>query len=174
MCWSRPCGALLRAVYGGSQAVDRACFSTPENDRRDTSIAMTLRCLFVDFNSFFASVEQQDDPRLRGKPVGVVPVLAATTCCIAASVEAKKLHGIGTGGRDVKSEVGGIMVLSAMEALIEDDEIEVLLVVGKPPAKEITSGRSVILRISRIAELWMARALSENKRLKSSEKACPE
>ncbi len=58
---------------------------------------MTLRCLFVDFNSFFASVEQQDDPRLRGKPVGVVPVLAATTCCIAASVEAKKLHGIGTG-----------------------------------------------------------------------------
>ncbi len=58
---------------------------------------MTLRCLFVDFNSFFASVEQQDAPRLRGKPVGVVPVLAATTCCIAASVEAKKLHGIGTG-----------------------------------------------------------------------------
>lgn len=58
---------------------------------------MTLRCLFVDFNSFFASVEQQDDPRLRGKPVGVVPVIAATTCCIAASVEAKKLHGIGTG-----------------------------------------------------------------------------
>lgn len=57
---------------------------------------MTLRCLFVDFNSFFASVEQQDRPELRGRPVGVVPVLAATTCCIAASTEAKE-HGIGTG-----------------------------------------------------------------------------
>ena len=58
---------------------------------------MTLRCLFVDFNSFFASVEQQDRPELRGKPVGVVPVVAATTCCIAASVEAKLEHGISTG-----------------------------------------------------------------------------
>lgn len=57
---------------------------------------MTLRCLFVDFNSFFASVEQQDQPELRCRPVGVVPVMAATTCCIAASVEAKQ-YGIGTG-----------------------------------------------------------------------------
>lgn len=57
---------------------------------------MTLRCLFVDFNSYFASVEQQDEPRLRGRPVGVVPVLAPTTCCIAASVEAKQ-HGVRTG-----------------------------------------------------------------------------
>lgn len=57
---------------------------------------MTLRCLFVDFNSYFASVEQQDEPRLRGRPVGVVPVMAPTTCCIAASVEAKR-HGVGTG-----------------------------------------------------------------------------
>lgn len=57
---------------------------------------MTLRCLFVDFNAYFASVEQQDDPRLRGRPVGVVPVMAETTCCIAASYEAKAF-GVKTG-----------------------------------------------------------------------------
>ncbi len=57
---------------------------------------MTLRCLFVDFNSYFASVEQQDDARLRGRPVGVVPVMAETTCCIAASYEAKAF-GVKTG-----------------------------------------------------------------------------
>jgi DNA polymerase-4 len=55
-----------------------------------------LRSLFVDFNSYFASVEQQLNPALRGRPVGVVPVLAETSCCIAASYEAKAL-GIGTG-----------------------------------------------------------------------------
>jgi DNA polymerase IV len=52
--------------------------------------------LFVDLNSYFASVEQQDRPELRGKPLGVVPMLADTTCCIAASYEAKA-HGVKTG-----------------------------------------------------------------------------
>ena len=50
---------------------------------------MTLRSLFIDFNSYFASVEQHEDPSLRGRPVGVVPVDADTTCLIAASYEAK-------------------------------------------------------------------------------------
>ena len=57
---------------------------------------MSLRYLFVDMNAYFASVEQQDFPELRGKPVAVVPVMARTTCCIAASYEAKK-YGIKTG-----------------------------------------------------------------------------
>lgn len=58
---------------------------------------MTLRCLFVDFDSFFASVEQHDNPALRGRPVAVVPVESMTTCCIAASKEAKRDYGIKTG-----------------------------------------------------------------------------
>jgi DNA polymerase-4 len=57
---------------------------------------MSLRALLLDFNSYFASVEQQLRPELRGKPVGILPVMAETTCCIAASYEAKRL-GIKTG-----------------------------------------------------------------------------
>ena len=57
---------------------------------------MTLRSLFVDFNSYFASVEQQENPALRGRPIAVVPVMANSSCCIAASIEAKK-YGVKTG-----------------------------------------------------------------------------
>ncbi|MBI1332230.1 MAG: DNA polymerase [Armatimonadetes bacterium] len=51
---------------------------------------LPLRSLYFDLNSYFASVEQQLDPKLRGKPVAVVPTMADTTMVIAASYEAKK------------------------------------------------------------------------------------
>ncbi len=55
-----------------------------------------LRWLFLDLNSYFASVEQQLQPALRGRPVIVAPVGSDTTVAIAASVEAKR-YGISTG-----------------------------------------------------------------------------
>jgi DNA polymerase IV len=57
---------------------------------------MPLRALLLDFNSYFASVEQQLRPELRGRPVGILPVMAETTCCIAASYQAKRF-GVKTG-----------------------------------------------------------------------------
>ena len=49
--------------------------------------------LYLDFDGFFASVEQQVQPHLRGRPVGIIPFagVAARTCVIACSREAKML-----------------------------------------------------------------------------------
>ena len=60
------------------------------------AMAAFMHSMFIDFNSFFASVEQAQRPELRGRPVVVVPLLAESTCCIAASREAKPF-GIKTG-----------------------------------------------------------------------------
>ncbi|NUM88066.1 MAG: DNA polymerase [Bdellovibrionales bacterium] len=57
-----------------------------------------FRWLLLDLNSYFATVEQQLNPKLRGRSVAVVPLLADTTSVIASSIEAKKL-GIKTGTR---------------------------------------------------------------------------
>lgn len=51
----------------------------------------------IDFDSFFASVEQELHPEFRGKPLGVTAT-NGRNCIIASSREAKKL-GIGTGSR---------------------------------------------------------------------------
>ena len=55
-----------------------------------------LRWLFLDLNSYFASIEQELRPELRNKPIGVVPVMTNATCCIAVSYEAKAF-GVKTG-----------------------------------------------------------------------------
>lgn len=57
-----------------------------------------LRWLYLDLNSFFASVGQQLDPTLRGRPVAVGPEAVDSGTIIAASYEAKAF-GIRTGMR---------------------------------------------------------------------------
>lgn len=51
----------------------------------------SLKWLYLDFNSYFTTIEQQINPYLRNKPVVVVPSLTDYTCAIAASYEAKKM-----------------------------------------------------------------------------------
>lgn len=71
-----------------------------------------LRYLVIDFDSFFASVEQHLNPSLRGRPVAVVPTMTNSTSCIAASYEAKAL-GVKTGTR-----VGDAKALCPQIALV--------------------------------------------------------
>jgi len=74
-------------------------------------------------------------------PVGIVA--AAGTGLQEVSTLLAKLgvgisQGIGTGGRDVKEAVGGIMMIEGIKALQADPETEVLLLVSKPPAPSVT------------------------------------
>ena len=72
------------------------------------------RRLFIDFDSFYASVEQQDNKDYRNKPVIVVPCISDYTCAIAASYQAKRL-GVKTGTRvsTAKEKIPGIIVCEA-------------------------------------------------------------
>jgi DNA polymerase-4 len=76
------------------------------------------RSLIVDFNSYFASVEQQERPELRGRAVAVAPMLAETTCCIAASYVAKR-QGVKTGTpvHEARQLCPGLIVLEARPAV---------------------------------------------------------
>jgi DNA polymerase IV len=60
-----------------------------------TSSPPLQRWAHIDINSYFATLIQQENPALRGRPIGVVKD-AGRTCIIAASKEAKAL-GVGTG-----------------------------------------------------------------------------
>ncbi|MFZ7943582.1 acyl-CoA synthetase FdrA [Neobacillus sp. 19] len=44
---------------------------------------------------------------------------------------------IGTGGRDLKEEVGGIMMLDGIQALEDDEATKVIVLVSKPPAPSV-------------------------------------
>jgi DNA polymerase-4 len=82
---------------------------------------MALHFLFIDFNAYFASVEQQVRPELRGKPVVVAPMMTDSTCAIAASYEAKRF-GIktGTGIREAKRLCPELIVVEARHHLYID------------------------------------------------------
>lgn len=75
---------------------------------------MPLTILFLDFNAYFASVEQQMRPELRGQPVAIVPVMSDSSCCIAASYEAKAF-GVktGTGVSEARMRCPGLILVQA-------------------------------------------------------------
>ena len=100
-----------------------------------------LRALFIDFNSYFASVEQQLHPVLRGRPVGVVPVMADSSCCIAASYEAKAF-GVKTGTRvaDARRLCPDIVLILADHAKYVQVHQQAVAVVDRiAPVRQVVS-----------------------------------
>lgn len=73
-------------------------------------------------------------------PVGIVSA-AGTGLQEVSTLLARRGVGIsqciGTGGRDLKKEVGGIMMLEALKALQQDPDTAVLVLISKPPADEV-------------------------------------
>lgn len=100
--------------------------------------------LYVDFDSFFASVEQQEQPRLRGRPVGVIPLDSPHTSIIAASPEAKRLG------------VKGIMPVREARRLAPD----IALVVARPDVY-VRVNRRIVETVERIAPVIGVRSIDE-------------
>jgi len=46
-------------------------------------------------------------------------------------------NAIGVGGRDLSAQVGGVTMLDVIDAMEQDDDTKVLVVISKPPAKEV-------------------------------------
>ncbi|NTU76775.1 MAG: hypothetical protein HGA90_03025, partial [Alphaproteobacteria bacterium] len=113
-----------------------------------------LRWLVLDLNSFFASCEQQENEALRGQPIAVVPMLADTTCAIAASYEAKAF-GIKTGTmvREAKRLCPNLRLVVARPKLYVEyhhrilDAIETCM-----PIDDVMSIDEVACRLDKIQE----------------------
>ena len=136
-----------------------------------------LSWLFLDMNSFFASVEQQEHPRLRGKPVAVVPLLSDTTCCIAASYEAKAF-GVKTGTNvaDAKRLCPNLHIIEAKHEPYRDCSRRIQAVVEDClPVTEVWSVDEMVCKLwDNERQLWDAMRLAETikTRIKSEVGEC--
>src|SRR5262249_1271211 len=70
--------------------------------------------------------------------------------CLIARAGRGISHAIGTGGRDLKAEVGGITSLMAIDALDADDRTRHIVLISKPPAASVA--RSVLDRVAKSAK----------------------
>jgi len=134
-------------------------------DNKSSQAEESVNWLFLDLNSYFASVEQQEQPKLRGKPIAVVPCMAETTCCIAASYEAKA-KGVKTGTLVAEARLicPGIEIVEARQKLyVEYHEAIKAAVETCVPITETVSIDEVACRLMGRSEqpVPVARALAQ-------------
>ena len=80
--------------------------------------------------------------RVRRGPIGLVG--ASGTGLQAVTTHIHNLgggisHAIGTGGRDLKSEVGAITAYQALDLLARDPETKVIVLISKPPSPDVVT-----------------------------------
>jgi len=89
-------------------------------------------------------------------PTGDIGIIGASgtgiqeVSCLIARASRGITHAIGTGGRDLKAEVGAITTLMAIDALDADDRTEHIVLISKPPAASVA--RSVLDRVAKSAK----------------------
>ncbi len=79
---------------------------------------------------------------LRRGPVGIVGASGTGIQEIGCLLDRAGIgisHAIGVGGRDLSTEVGGLMTLKALELLGQDPRTETIVVVSKPPDAGVAS-----------------------------------
>lgn len=69
-------------------------------------------------------------------------------------------HAIGTGGRDLSDDIGGITALASIDLLEQDPGTSVLLLVSKPPGKE--TSKTLLARLRRCAKPVVLALLGES------------
>lgn len=111
--------------------------------------------LHIDFDSFFASCEQQFNPNLRGKPIGVTAT-NGRTCIIAASREAKKL-GVTAPSRlwEMQQRVPNLVAVPArFEKYWEISKKFISIAKDYSPYVEVFSLDEVFMDVTRTAHLF--------------------
>jgi len=89
--------------------------------------------------------------RVRKGPIGLVAAAGTGLQQVSARIHqlgSGLTFGIGTGGRDLKAEIGGVTFLMALDVLIRDPETKVIVLVSKPPSPKVAEEA---LRVARQA-----------------------
>jgi FdrA protein len=80
--------------------------------------------------------------RVRRGSIGVVGASGTGTQAVTAQIHnlgAGISHAIGTGGRDLKSDVGAITAYQALDLLARDSDTKVIALISKPPSPEVAT-----------------------------------
>ncbi len=78
--------------------------------------------------------------RVRKGPIGVVAASGTGLQQVTARIHqlgSGVSHGLGTGGRDLKEDVGAITALQGLDIFKRDPETKVIVLISKPPAESV-------------------------------------